>query len=444
MAGIEKLTDKSIKSAKPADKEYTQGDGGNLFIRIRPKGAKNWIFIYSHPQTKKRSKLGLGVYPDTSLTYARKLAREYRSQLAKGVDPKIYREKLIHDNKEKHENTFYVIAEEFLALQEKKEVQKRQTLIESYRAHALKEKKTFDDIDIAKIEQRFNTSHNKRLFLKRNLYPALANMPIQDITVRVAIAAIKPLEAAGKLESVKRGCTYLKQIMNFAVLNAYIQGNCLICIQDAFIKPASKPMPTVEPEDLTKVMAIMSNTNMKIVTRCAFEMQIHTLTRASELSSMRWSDIDFDNKQWVIPSFDTKMVREHKIPLSSYALGILQFIKPISGQDKYVFPSDKLGSKFPHISPGAVNSAMQATPLKGELVSHGLRSIGSTKLNEEDFNADAIEVALSHLDKDRVRASYNNAQYMDQRREIMQFWSEFIVESTGKYYSVAGQYKPDS
>lgn len=203
-------------------------------------------------------------------------------------------------------------------------------------------------------------------------------------------------------------------------------------------------MPTVEPEDLTKVMAIMSNTNMKIVTRCAFEMQIHTLTRASELSSMRWSDIDFDNKQWVIPSFDTKMVREHKIPLSSYALGILQFIKPISGQDKYVFPSDKLGSKFPHISPGAVNSAMQATPLKGELVSHGLRSIGSTKLNEEDFNADAIEVALSHLDKDRVRASYNNAQYMDQRREIMQFWSEFIVESTGKYYSVAGQYKPDS
>lgn len=443
MAGINKLHDTTIKKAKAGDREYTLGDGGNLFLRIRPNGTKNWIFVYSHPHTKKRMKLGLGAYPDTSLTYARTLAKEYRNQLAQSIDPKIYREKLLLEHQIKHQNTFLFVAENFLKMLEDKEALKRKKLIDEAQKLARQNNTDFDETDLAKIHNKVRTSHRKRLFLKKNIYPALANMPITDITAPGVIKVIEPIAALGKLENVKRGCAIMNQIMNHAVNRSFVKFNPLNAIADVFVKPISQSMPTVEPKELGDVMRIMSNCNMKHVTRCAFEMQFHTLTRAEELASMRWCDINWDENLWTIPDFMTKMQRQHRIPLTIYTAGILQHMKAISGDDKYVFPSDKLGSKFPHISPYAVNSALQATPLKGKLVAHGLRSIGSTKLNSEKFDEDAIEVALSHLDKDRVRAAYNKNDYLEERQEIMNYWSEFIVQSTGKYYSIAGQYKPE-
>ncbi|WP_164684262.1 tyrosine-type recombinase/integrase, partial [Vibrio maerlii] len=152
-----------------------------------------------------------------------------------------------------------------------------------------------------------------------------------------------------------------------------------------------------------------------------------------------WCDIDFEEKLWIIPAFYTKSKREHIVPLNNYTLRLLEYIKPMSGNQVHVFPSDKPNTKYPHISPYAVNSSLNLTPLKGRLVSHGFRGIASTFLNETTrFKVDAIEMCLSHLDRNTTRASYNSAKYLEERAQIHQHWSEFIVQSTGKHYSIAG------
>lgn len=145
------------------------------------------------------------------------------------------------------------------------------------------------------------------------------------------IEVIEPLQAKGQLENVKRACCIANQVMKFGVNADLIKHNCLVDIKDNFAKSKVTHMPTVPPNELGEVMAIMSHNQMKPVTRCAFEMQLHTMTRADELAAMRWCDIDFEKKLWTIPDFYTKCKREHLVPLTDYTLGLLDFIKPISG-----------------------------------------------------------------------------------------------------------------
>ncbi|MDV6253475.1 tyrosine-type recombinase/integrase [Vibrio sp. EA2] len=444
MAAIFKLSDTKIKNAEPTDKEYTLSDGGNLYLRIRNNGSKNWLFIYTDSSTKKRKKIGLGSYPSLALAEVRKIAEKLREQMANNIDPKIYRDKQKLDGAIVSELTFESVAELMLERDEGKETTTRKKLLEEAQKEAEINGTDFGEEEIKRIMNKVRTSHRKRLFLKRHLYPKLGHIPLSFITTTAVIEVIKPLQAKGQLENVKRACTFVNQVMYFALNRNYIKSNCLAYIKHEFVKPKVTHMPAVPPNELAEVMATMSNHNMKLVTRCAFEMQLHTMTRAFELAAMRWCDIDFKLKLWTVPKFYTKGGREHLVPLNEYTLGLLAFMRPISGDQAHVFPSDKQNTKFPHISPYAVNSSLNLTTLKGRLVSHGFRGIASTYLNEStNFKVDAIEMCLAHLDANSTRASYNSALYLNERYEIHQYWSEYIVESTGKYYSIAGQYRTE-
>ncbi|MFA0690969.1 tyrosine-type recombinase/integrase [Vibrio splendidus] len=443
MAGINKMSNTQIKHAAPSDKEYTLSDGGNLYLRVRKNGSKNWLFIYTDSSTKKRKKIGLGSYPSMALAEVRKIAQELRVQMANNIDPKVYREKQKLDRDLESGLTFKIVAERMLERDEAKETTRRNMLVEEARKEAKKNGTNFGDEEVKRIREHVKTSYRKHLFFKRNLYPRLGNLPLSFITTTGVIEVIKPLQAKGQLENVKRACALANQVMRFAVNRRYIASNCLSDIKDEFEKSKVVHMPSVAPDELETVMHIMSSHNMKLVTRCAFEMQLHTMTRAFELASMRWCDIDFENKLWTIPGFYTKCVREHLVPLNEYTLGLLEFIRPISGDDVHVFPSDKPNSKYPHIAPYSVNSSLNLTSLKGRLVSHGFRGIASTYLNEgTDFKPDAIEMCLAHLDSNTTRASYNSAKYLEERYEIHQCWSEYIVKSTSQCYSISGQYRP--
>ncbi|HAS8389026.1 TPA: DUF4102 domain-containing protein [Vibrio vulnificus] len=441
MAGINRLSNTQVKNAASSDKEYSLSDGGNLYLRVRKNGSKNWQFIYTDLITKKRKKMGLGSHPNVTLAEVRKTAQELRIQMANNIDPKVYREKQKLDRDLENGLTFKVVAERMLERDEAKETTRRNVLLEEARKEAKKNGTNFGEEEIKRIKEHVRTSHRKRLFFKRHLYPRLGNLPLSFITTTGVIKVISPLQAKGQLENVKRACSLANQVMRFAVNRRYIASNCLADIKDEFEKSKVVHMPSVAPDELEDVMRIMSNHNMKLVTRCAFEMQLHTMTRAFELASMRWCDIDFVNKLWIVPNFYTKCVREHLVPLNEYTLGILELMKPISGDEVHVFPSDKPNTKHPHISPYAVNSSLNLTTLKGRLVSHGFRGIASTYLNENtDFKVDAIEMCLAHLDSNTTRASYNSAKYLEERYEIHKCWSEYIVKSTGKHYSIAGQY----
>lgn len=192
----------------------------------------------------------------------------------------------------------------------------------------------------------------------------------------------------------------------------------------AFEKPRKQNMPTLRPEELPKLMRSLVMSNLSVPTRCLIEWQLLTLVRPSEASGTRWIEIDLNAKLWTIPAERMKAKREHIVPLSFEALDILEVMKPISAHREYVFPS-RTNPKQPMNSQTA-NAALKRIGYGGKLVAHGLRSIASTAMNEAGFNADVIEAALTHSDKNEVRKAYNRSTYLQQRVELMNWWGNEI------------------
>ena len=400
---IKPLSATQISKAKPKEKEYSLGDGDGLLLRIKPNGTKSWLFNYTHPVTKKRKNLGLGSFPEISLASAREKTRGMRQLVAEGIDPKTFRDNKIIEAKIAIATTLKSTAEEWL------EVKK-------------------DDITSDYAEDVWRS-------LVLHVFPNLGQMPISSLTAPIVIQVLKPLEAKGTLETLKRVCQRLNEIMVYAVNSGKLTANPLANISQVFKKPKVEHMKTIDPGELNILMQKMSLANIKHVTRCAFEFQLHTLVRPCECAQAEWTEIDWEEKLWIIPEEKMKMTRAHKVPLTEATLQLLEFMKPISHGKKYIFPSDK--NPDDHMNSQSVNAALKRAGMAGQLVSHGLRSIGSTALNEQMFNKDAIEVSLSHVDKNAIRDTYNRAEYLDERRNIMSWWSNFINDSAKNAYTIA-------
>lgn len=396
------LTHVEIKQAKPQEKEYTLGDGNGLRLRVSPTGSKVWIFNYTHPITKKRKNIGLGAFPQVSLALARQKTQEMQELLAQNIDPKTYRENTLAAQRLEHESTLLVIAKEWFELKK-------------------------DSVSPKYADSIWRS-------LEKYIFPSLGQLPIKDILAPTVINLLKPIEQKGTYETLKRICQRLNEIMIFAVNSGKIETNNLIGIRHVFKKPKPQRMKTVAPSELVNVMQMMSSANMQKITRAAFEFQLHTLTRPSECACAEWDEIDLENKLWIIPKVKMKMNRDHKIPLTSATIEILEFMKVISFNSKYIFPS--YNTPKSHLNSQSVNAVLRRAGLQGRLVSHGLRSIGSTALNEQGFNRDAIELCLSHVDNNKIRDAYNNAEYLEQRQEIMEWWSNFIIKASKNSYTI--------
>ena len=182
-------------------------------------------------------------------------------------------------------------------------------------------------------------------------------------------------------------------------------------------------------------MGAVANASIKRTTRCLIEWQLHTMTRPSEASGAMWKEIDMESKVWTIPSERMKKRRDQRIPLTDQMLAILEVMKPISGHREFVFPSDR-DPKKPCNSQTA-NMALKRMGFAGRLVSHGLRSLASTTLNEQGFDRDLIEAALAHVDDNQVRSAYNRTDYLERRRPMMNWWSEHILEAATGCFSVS-------
>ncbi|MGP4986428.1 integrase domain-containing protein [Pseudoalteromonas nigrifaciens] len=376
----------------------------SLQVKVRKSGSKLWNFNYYHPITKKRINMGLGKYPDISIVNARKLAQEARELVALGTDPKEHRDETLAFKRAQEELTLNKIALEWFEV-------KKQSLTKDYGE------------DIWRS-------------LNKHVLSVIGKYPIGKINAPQVIKILKPIEAKGTLETVKRLCLYLRKIMIHAVNSGYINANPLAGISEVFKKPQKQNMPSLKPEELPELMQTLAIASIKRVTRFLIEWQLHTLTRPGEAAGTRWDEIDFGNKLWTIPPERMKKRREHVIPLSKQALELLEAIKPISGHREFVFPSDR--NPRNHINNETANMALKRMGFEGRLVSHGLRSLGSTTLNEHEFNPDVIEAALAHVDKNQVRSAYNRAEYIEKRRELMNWWSDHIGRASQGTLSVTG------
>lgn len=392
------LTNTQIKQAKPKEKEYSLNDGQGLALRIKPTGSKLWIFNYYQPFTKKRKNMGLGIYPDVSLASARQKRNEARQLVSDDIDPLDHREQQHDIQKLALGNTLEHIAKQWIDV-------KRSSVSED---HA---NKTWTSLEL-------------------HIFPSLGKYPIDKLTAKKVIEQLSPIAAKGSLETIKRLCQRLNEIMVFSVNTGLLEHNPLSGIGKAFKTPEKQHLATIKPEELPALMQTINRASIKRVTRHLIEWQLHTLTRPSEAAGAPWDEIDIENAIWTIPAERMKKRREHSIPLTAQALDILEQIKPISGHREFVFPSDR--NPRTHINSQTANMALKRMGYENRLVAHGLRALGSTILNEYGFDYDLIEAALAHVDKNEVRAAYNRADYIKRRIPMMKWWSEHIEDSALK------------
>jgi integrase len=398
------LTATQILNAPAKDKEYNLYDGEGLSLRIKPTGTKFWLFNYLRPITKKRASLSLGKYPDLSLAKARTKVIAARELLADGIDPKEHRDTTLKTKQAELSNTLQAVFEDWFAVK----------------------KTSIKELTAKKLKQR----------LDKYLLTYLGKFPIAEITAPQAIKILQPVANQGKLETVTRLCRMLNEIMTFAVNTGIIEHNKLAGIGKAFANAQVTNQASLKPEELPELFIALNYANIKLITRCLIEWQLHTMTRPAETAGARWDEIDKENKLWNIPAERMKKGRPHTIPLTDQTLALLETINAITGDSEYIFPADKTNKK--HISKETANKALARMGFKGRQTSHGLRALASTTLNEQNFDADVIEVALSHVDKDTVRSAYNRTDYLERRRVLMGCWSKHIEEASQGSNSITG------
>ncbi len=398
------LTATEVKNAKPKEKEYRLSDGQGLQLRVLPSGSKQWQLNYYRPTNGKRANFNLGRHPQINLAQARKNALLAKELIAQGIDPQEDQKRKQQEYKEVHEHTFVNVAKEWFEI-------KKDSVTPDYAT------------DIWRS-------------LELHIFPYLAETPVKDITAPLVIELLKPIEAKGSLETVKRLAQRLNEVMNFATNCGLIQANPLSGIRAAFKKPKKENMAALAPAELSELMGAIANASIKRTTRCLIEWQLHTMTRPAEASGARWDEIDWEEKVWIIPAERMKKRREHRIPLTEQTLALLEVMKPISGNRDFVFPSDR-DPKKPCNSQTA-NMALKRMGFAGRLVSHGLRSLASTTLNEQGFEPDLVESALAHVDDNQVRSAYNRTDYLERRKPMMCWWSGHIEEAAKGSLSVTG------
>lgn len=393
------LTDTEAKQAKSKPKEYNLADGQGLYLRVKPNNTKIWIFNYPKPITKNRVNISLGQYPAISLAKARLTRQENLTLLSDGIDPRTHR---LEENRlanQSLENTLHKVALQWF-----------------------KVKKSKVSPDYAEDIWRS---------LELHIFPKIGSQPIQSLRAKDAIEVLTPVANKGSLETVKRLCQRLNEIMTYALNTGLVDTNPLSDISQAFEAPAKNHMPTLKPDQLPELMKALNNASIKRTTRCLIEWQLHTMVRPNEAAGARWAEIDFENNLWKIPAERMKKKSPHTIPLSPSAIALLEIMRSISEEREHIFPSDRKPSA--HINNQTANMALKRMGFGGKLVAHGMRALASTTLNEQAFDPDIIEVSLAHTDSNEVRRAYNRAEYLEKRRVMMCWWSAHIEQAgTGK------------
>lgn len=336
--------------------------------------------------------MSFGTFPEVSLQSARELRLKARELLAASISPKKQRDQNRAEQAIDASNTLKKVVDEWI-----------------------KVKKTKVSADHANDIYRS---------LEKDIFPKLGQTPISEITAPLAIDAIKPIAQKGNHETVKRLCQRLNEVMVYATNIGLIHHNPLSGIKDAFQTATPTHLAALRPEELDEFLTALQKSPIRPLTRFLILWQLHTMTRPGEAAGTRWDEIDLENGLWTIPENRMKRGRSHTVVLSDYALALLEKIKPFSIHREYVFP----GSNNPrtHMNPSTANVAIKRMGFKDRLVAHGLRSIASTILNEQNFDSDLIETALSHVSSNDIRNIYNRAEYIERRRVMMDWWSKHI------------------
>ena len=394
--------DTVYKAAKPKDKDYTINDGECLALLVKTNGSKLWRFIYRFGG--KQNRLGFGSYPETSLESARRKAEAAREQIANGIDPSATRKQEKADNQQAIDTQIRIDAG--LPLINSFEYVSREWLAST--AHTVR------DITQQKKLRRFELY----------VFPAIGQKPICDVKSPDIFTIVRPLIIKNQLETAHRLRSDISSAFSYAIAHGFTDYDPAQAVGAQI--PAQKVKHNAaitDPKQVGQLLRDIANYQGTFVVQCALRLSPYLFQRPGEIRQMEWKDIDLESKEWRY--FVTKTETQHIVPLSRQAVEILESIKQLTGPGQYVFPSSR-GDKRP-MSDGTIRTALKTLGYASdEMSAHGFRTTASTLLNEQGWSPDAIERQLCHMPKDQVRAAYNRAQYLEERRRMMQAWADYL------------------
>ncbi|MBB6189008.1 integrase arm-type DNA-binding domain-containing protein [Rhodanobacter sp. MP7CTX1] len=386
------LTDTAIRKAKPDTSPRRLSDERGLYLLLNPNGSLWWRWDYRY--AGKRKTLSMGTYPDTGLRDARDKREAARKLLAAGVDPGEQRKAVKAAGEERDANSFAVIAEEWLARQAAR----------------------MAPATLEKAQWTFNDLVN----------PWIGNRPVTEIDAPEMLKLLRRIEERGAHETAHRTKQRCSQIFRYAIATGRAQNDPTAALRGALAPVVSTSRAAItDPLKMGELLRAIDGYTGSFVVRCAMKLSPLVFVRPGELRQAEWTEIDLDGARWNIPAAKMKMRAEHLVHLSSQAVAILRELHPLTGRGKYVFPGERSASR--PLSDGTINAALRRLGFdKNTMTAHGFRAMASTRLNEIGWAPDVIERQLAHVEKNKVRAAYNRAQYLDERIRMLQAWADYL------------------
>jgi len=379
-----------INALKPKDKDYKISDEKGLYLFVKKNGSKYWRFKYRIHGVEKL--LSLGVYPDISLKEAREKRDLARKQGSDGIDPSLMRKLEKAGSKE---NTFQAVAEEFL-------ISNSHKWSDSHQLH---------------IKQCY----------ERDVFPWIGSRPLKDLTAMEVLTTLRRVVDRGALETAARTKQFIGQAIRYGVATGKAERDVTQDLRGALPSPVKGHYNAiVDSKTLSQLLKDIDAYQGSFVVRVALQLQPMIFARPANLVEMEWSEIDFEKTQWIIPAEKMKMNDRHIVPLSKQAIELLQEIQPLTGRGEYVFASNQGKIKTGHISRETPGAIIRRLGYKGTHTMHGFRTTASTMLHEKGFNSDMIERQLAHAERNSVKAAYCHAEYLPERKKMMQVWSDYL------------------
>ena len=384
------LTDTAVRNAQPRETPYKLTDGDGLTLLINSDGSKWWRLRYRIGGREKM--LSLGVYPDVGLKRARERRDDARRQIADGVDPSSKRQA----EKAGRANTFELVGREWLQLQ----------------AGSIKA-----------------STHERELSqLERFVFPYLGGRPVTEITAPEVLAVLKRVESRGINDTAHRVRSTCSRIFSYAVATGRAERNPTTDLRGALAPVVKQNFAAItEPARIGELLRAIEGYVGQPTTHAALRLAPLVFVRPGEIRAAEWCEFTLDGEEpeWRIPGERMKMGEAHVVPLSRQAVEILRQLQPTTGEGRYLFPSLRTLSR--PISENTINGALRRLGYTGEeMTGHGFRSMASTCLNEQGWHPDLIELQLAHAERNKVRAAYNRAQRLDERRKMMQSWADYL------------------
>ena len=399
---IAPLTDARVRNAKPREKLYKLFDGDGLYIEVTPSGSRIWRFKFRQANGKDNL-LTFGPYPEITLQHAREKRLENRRLILQGIDPGKHRDDAKRRLKERAANTFEKVAREW---------------------HANKVP-TWSERTAKNVLQR----------LEADIFPPIGRRPIDELKHLDVIAALRKIEERGASEIAHRQKAVCASIFSYAIQCGFTESNLVTDMKDVLKTVRAGHFAAINADELPQFLAILDRNEARMFapTRIALRLMLLCFVRTSELIETPWSEIDLERGEWIIPWQRMKRgkltvnpdMTNHHVCLSRQALELLRELHAITGRSKYLFPNQRDHEK--PISNNTILVALGRMGYKGKMTGHGFRALAMSTIKERlGYRHEVVDRQLAHAPKDKVASAYDRAQFLSERRKMMQEWADYL------------------